>query len=412
LKRSCLIFCTSVLAVNQWAEQFLKWSDVSKKEISRFTSGNDAEWNPRAGVLITTYAMFSATGTRAEHSTKMIQKCKEKLWGLMILDEVHLAPASIFRTVTTEFKAHCKLGLTATMVREDDLVKDLPYLVGPTLNEVDILSLRNQRFIATVECYEIPCPMTDVFRQGHQTANSPEEKRLLFVTNPNKARVCLFLLKKHLVLNHKILVFCDDLFGLAWFSKVLKKDFIDGKTGQDQRQSMIDQFKKAKTGTFILFSKVGDHSIDLPEAEVVIQVCVVDGSRMQEAQRVGRVQRPAENKKVAYFYSLMSEGTEEIQYATKRKGFMEEHGYRYIELDYYRHFDVDTEDVIKYEMQDQLLDAIRGELQNRPAKGDPKTMMRAPAPKGSHPKSKTTTRDRLSKRLKGSSLDDTLMDLH
>jgi DNA excision repair protein ERCC-3 len=398
IKKCILVFCTSMMAVNQWREQFLKWSDIEPNRISRFISDTrkKGEWDHTCGLLITTYNMFTSE-KRAEHSTRMIEKCKERTWGLMILDEVHLAPATTFKRVTTEFRAHVKLGLTATMVREDELIAELPTLVGPRLDEVDLLSLKIHNHVANVHCYRIVCPLTSAFGSAYRTARSPAEKRLLHITNPNKARIVFTLLKRHLRRGHKCLVFCDDLFGLQWFSQVLGSPYIDGETKNEDREKSLNMFRTTKSSAYVLISKVGDHSIDLPEANVVIQVGVVDGSRMQEAQRLGRVQRKKPGTDVtAYFYTIVSEGTDEVGYSDRRREFMEEHGYLYHEYDYKHFMHAETEEFTRDSKQDNLLAAIRQEMEKNP-EGRSEYSELDDRPTKRESKKKGTTRQRLNK---------------
>ncbi len=142
---------------------------------------------------------------------------------MMILDEVHLAPADIFRKVTTEFRSHVKLGLTATMVREDNLVEDLPYLVGPTIHELDTLDLRMRRYIVPVYCHEINVPLTPQFQDAYHQALSAQERRLLCVCNPNKLRVVMELIEIHVRNGSKVLVYSDDIWGLNFYHQQLNK---------------------------------------------------------------------------------------------------------------------------------------------------------------------------------------------
>jgi len=248
----------------------------------------------------------------------------------MILDEVHLATADVFRDVTTEFRTHMKLGLTATMVREDNLIEDLPFLVGPKFHEVDLNVLRMNDHVAEVKCYHIVCPLADGYVEAYRTSKNAEQRRLLYITNPNKFRVCVSLLRYHVDRGHKCLVFCDDLFGLEVCSKLLKREYVAGHTPADMREKRLKSFREAAGGAYILISKVGDHSIDLPEANVVIQFGIVDGSRMQEAQRVGRIQRRGKKASpISYFYAIISDNTPEVGFIARRTTFMEEHGYVY-----------------------------------------------------------------------------------
>jgi DNA excision repair protein ERCC-3 len=347
IKRPCVIFCQSSLAVTQWREQILNWTTVPPSKVMRFAGEFSSEWSPNPWVIISTYAMFSTDSSlyRSGQSLKWINYCKQNNWGLMILDEVHQAPAKIFKQVTAGFKTHLKLGLTATLVREDLGVQELPALVGPKLFELDIFTLRMKKHIAEVECHEIRCPMTPLCYAAHAQTADRAIQRLLYIMNLNKVRVCYNLVKFHLSHKRRIMLFCDDLFALRVYAQMLsniigrKVPSVDGKTENSLRESIVSNFRRAADGDVVLFSKydilegypfvvryskfalcrVGDMSIDLPEADVVIQLAIIQGSRMQELQRIGRVQRPQAHKARAFFHSLVSDGTSEKGYAEHRR---------------------------------------------------------------------------------------------
>lgn len=345
LKRPTIIFCQSALAVHQWREQILRFTNLYGEDVFRFASAYMKRGQmPKSDVpvIVSTYSMFSTktASNRAAGPRKILEQCRNRCWGLMILDEVHGAPADTFREVTNGLKVHTKIGLTATLVREDEKIDDIPYLVGPKLFELDIFTLRMQRHISVVNCHEIQCPMSVAYQALYDTCrtrdsglkdenafNASQEQRLLFITNLNKVRACAALIKRHIALGHKIMVFCDDLFGLKWYSLMLQRPMVQGETQLAARNELISKFRNAKHGDCLLFSRVGDQSIDLPEANVVIQLAIIAGSRMQELQRVGRVQRPAEGKTGAWFYSLVSAGTEEARFARHRREYLIQHGY-------------------------------------------------------------------------------------
>jgi len=372
LKKPTIIFCNSILALMQWKEQILKWSELPTSAISRFASEFAHEWDPNAGVIITTYAMFSNTSNRKNAALNMIAKCNSREWGLLILDEVHLAPARVFRTVANNIKAHVKLGLTATAVREDELIEELPNLVGPKLYELDMHTLRMHNHIAPVECEEIHCPLTDMFTAAFRRAATMEEKRLIYTINPNKIRIVAALVKKHKADNHKIMIFCDNLFGLKVFSMILNMPKISGETPTHERASIITRFRNTKGGDCVLFSTVGDQSIDLPEADVVIQVALMHGSRMQEGQRIGRVQRPMAGKLKAHFYSIVCLSTPETEYAQHRRNFLGRMGYTVDVHDgsdeWKQYIGVESQVVVSTDMQNRLLKLIDNELKDRDEK--------------------------------------------
>ena len=345
LQQPCIIFCQSTLAATQWVEQIKSWTNLSHSAVSAITSMHK-ERNPDAEVVVTTYAMFAGNELkRKEESMQIISKIRRREWGIMILDEVHQAPAETFRLVTGNMICHLKLGLTATLVREDAKVAMLPSLVGPTLYELDVSTLRKHNYIAPIECHEIRLPFTPYWKHHYLHPSSDTwtstkstaavVKELLFTTNPTKMLACMTLIKKHIALKHKIVIFSDDLIGLECYAKILSSvdqsrpcPVIHGKTSEIDKERIVKEFRDAKNGDWLLFSKVGDMSIDLPEARVLIQIAAAQGSRMQEGQRVGRIQRRYAGKNMAYAYSLVSgESESELGFALRRRNYLEDHGY-------------------------------------------------------------------------------------
>lgn len=345
LQQPCIIFCQSTLAATQWVEQIKAWTNLSHSAVSAITSMHK-ERNPDAEVVVTTYAMFAGNEIkRKDESMQIINKIRRREWGIMILDEVHQAPAETFRLVTGNLICHLKLGLTATLVREDAKVAMLPSLVGPTLYELDVSTLRKHNYIAPIECHEIRLPFTEYWKYHYLHPSSDTwtstkssaavVKELLFTTNPMKMLACMTLIKKHIALKHKIVIFCDDLIGLECYAKILSSidpsracPVIHGKTPEIEKERIVKEFRDAKDGDWLLFSKVGDMSIDLPEARVLIQIAAAQGSRMQEGQRVGRIQRRYAGKTMAYAYSLVSgESPAELGFAVRRRNYLEDHGY-------------------------------------------------------------------------------------
>jgi len=207
------------------------------------------------------------------------------------------------------------------------------------------------------------------------------------------------------------MVFCDNLFCLNWYTQMLKKPKIDGSTPVDDRYQILQDFRKSENGGCMLISQVGDQSIDLPEAEVVIQVALMHGGRMQEGQRIGRIQRPQQHKPKAYFYSLISQDTVEVQYADARRKFLHDHGYvveRTKGDGWIRHLTEDTVNIISHEIQDGLLSLINQELLDREAKktrgedieeGEEEAHVDAAQKRGSKRKAEST-KESLNKKLK------------
>lgn len=299
--------------------------------ICRFTS--DAKDKPMGcAVLITTFNMITHTQRRSWEAEETMKWIQDQEWGIMVLDEVHAIPAKMFRRVLTQVKAHSKLGLTATLVREDDKIADLNFLIGPKLYEANWLELQKEGFIARVQCAEVWCHMTPEFYREYLSLGSMK-KMLLCVMNPNKFRATQFLIKYHERRNDKIIVFSDNVYALKHYATALKKPFIYGPTSQSERIHIIENFKNNPKVHTIFVSKVADTSFDLPEANVLIQISSHGGSRRQEAQRLGRILRAKKGALAeefnAYFYTLVSQDTAEMSFSRKRQRFLVNQGYAY-----------------------------------------------------------------------------------
>eukprot|EP00731_Ephydatia_muelleri_P018733 Em0011g773a len=332
IRKRCLVLCTSAVAVEQWRSQFLLWSTVDERTVCRFTSDAKDKPSPYTNVAISTYSMVSYTQKRAWESQKVMDFLQEREWGLMILDEVQTIPADKFRRTLSAVQAHCKLGLTATLVREDDKIQDLNFLIGPKLYEANWMELQNLGFIARVQCAEVWCPMTPEFYQEYLQIQS-RRRKLLYVMNPNKFRACQFLMRYHERRNDKIIIFSDVVFALRNYATALNRPFIDGQTVQSERMKVLQNFVHNPQLSTIFISKVGDNSFDLPDANVLIQISAHGGSRRQEAQRLGRILRAKKDSVAedynAFFYSLVSQDTEDMHFSTKRQRFLVNQGYSF-----------------------------------------------------------------------------------
>ena len=199
VRKSCICLCTSSVSVDQWAAQFKLWTNLSELEIVRFTSQVKESFPPQnqACVCITTYNMVSAGGKRSEESQRALTELRGREWGLMLLDEVHVVPAAMFRKVIGITKAHCKLGLTATLVREDEKVEHLNFLIGPKLYEANWLDLQRDGHIANVQCVEVWCPMTAEFYKKYLSNDQAAKRQILYCMNPNKFMTCQYLMQFH-----------------------------------------------------------------------------------------------------------------------------------------------------------------------------------------------------------------------
>mmetsp|Transcript_15896 Transcript_15896/g.18475 ORF Transcript_15896/g.18475 Transcript_15896/m.18475 type:complete len:814 (+) Transcript_15896:287-2728(+) len=338
IKKSVICLCTNAVSVLQWKYQFQLWTDIPDDRITCFTSDKKESLHPESCVLITTYTMISYSGKRSDQSKGVMDAICSREWGLMLMDEVHVVPAKMFRRVVSSVKAHCRLGLTATLVREDDLISDLNFLIGPKLYEANWMDLTAQGYLANVQCVEVWCPMTGPFMKEYLHAANARVKQLLYVMNPSKLRAVEYLVKFHEARGDKIIVFSDLVFSVKEYADMLKKPFICGETPEKERQAILGLFRTTMAVQTICISKVGDTSIDLPEANVVIQVSSHFGSRRQEAQRLGRILRPKSytqrdgtNRSTfnAFFYTLVSTDTQEMYYSAKRQQYLIDQGYTF-----------------------------------------------------------------------------------
>jgi DNA repair helicase Rad25 len=331
IKKRALVLCTSMVAVEQWKYQFSLWSDIDPRNISRFTREHK-EALPACGVTVTTYSMVSHAGKRSRDAQALMDRLAELEWGLLILDEVQVMPAKTFRTVLHRIAARCKLGLTATLVREDDKIQDLNFLVGPKLYEANWMDLQNAGHIAKVAAHEVWAEMTPEFYAEYLRAKNMNLRRLLWVMNPNKFRACEFLVRHHEARGDKTIVFSDNIFALIAYAKQLNCPFIYGDTPNHERLVVFSHFQHNPSVRTIFISKVGDNSIDLPAANVLIQISSHYASRRQEAQRLGRILRPKprmDEEYNAFFYSIVSKDTAEMFYSAKRQEFLVEQGYSF-----------------------------------------------------------------------------------
>ncbi|GAT27773.1 TFIIH complex helicase Ssl2 [Aspergillus luchuensis] len=271
------------------------------------------------------------TRARSHDAQKMMDWIQSREWGLMILDEVHVVPASMFRKVTSAIACQSKLGLTATLLREDDKIKDLNFLIGPKLYEANWMELAEQGHIAKVQCAEVWCPMTTEFYSEYMREKS-RKAALLYIMNPRKFQACQFLIDYHEKRGDKVIVFSDNVYALQRYALKLNKAYIYGGTPQNERMRILENFQHNEQVNTIFLSKIGDTSLDLPEATCLIQISSHYGSRRQEAQRLGRILRAKRRNDEgfnAFFYSLVSKDTDEMFYSSKRQAFLVDQGYAF-----------------------------------------------------------------------------------
>lgn len=327
ISKSVLVLTTSAVAVEQWIKQFLDYTNISTNKLLALTSDCKSDIWPieSSGVLISTYTMMTYSRKHSEMTERIMRQIRERDWGLLVFDEVQFAPAPAFRRINDNVRSHCKLGLTATLVREDDLIRDLQWIIGPKLYEANWLELQEQGYLAKVLCQEVWCPMTAPFYKEYLKSQHAKQRKL-WSCNPVKLAVCEYLIRYHEARGDKLIVFSDVVFALLHMARSCARPFIYGKVSATERIAILTKFKNSNDFNTIFLSKVGDNALDIPCANVVIQISFNFASRRQEAQRLGRILRPkpkADSRGFnAFFYSLVSKDTQEMVYSDKRQQFI------------------------------------------------------------------------------------------
>ena len=313
-----LILCTGHTALRQWRREILERTTLTPEQVGEYS----ADVKQIAAVTLTTYQMLAWRKDKLSapaHYDLFVQAN----WGLVIYDEVHLLPAPIFRE-TANLQARRRLGLTATLVREDGAEGDVFALIGPRRYDLPWKTLEHQGWIASARCVEVRVPLSDTDRVRYIAA--PARSRFKIAsTNPRKGPVLETLLERHK--DQPTLVLGTDLAQLHWLARRLNIPIITGESSSAERDVAFDRFRRGEDRVLAL-SKVGNFAIDLPEASVAIQVSGSFGSRQEEAQRLGRILRPKATNQ-AVFYTLVSADTDEQLYAERRQLFLTEQGYPY-----------------------------------------------------------------------------------
>ena len=335
--RPAVVVCPSAVSVEQWKRQFLEFTtsrntndpSVKTQVLSLLSRGKQSITNSTS-IILTTYSMLCVDpARRSEKSRRMIDRLTSRPWGTLILDEVHSLPANIFQRIMSQVHARCVLGLTATLLREDDKVQNLTHLVGPKLYEVSRNYLVQQNYLAQVSCVQLTCTMTPPFLKEYSRPGSPMPLRLcLAASNPQKIRECVHLCQKHTRNGDKVMVFSDSLFALHICREALRCPILTGKTPHHERLAILSDFQHSLSCSVLCISRVGDTSINLPAASVLVQISFQGGSRRQEVQRIGRLLRPKPSGGSTYFYSLISSHTHEISFAHRRRSYLEQQGYQ------------------------------------------------------------------------------------
>ena len=313
-----LILVTNTVAGRQWKRELIARTSLTEEEIGEY-SGERKEIRP---VTIATYQVITRR-TKGEY--KHLELFDSRDWGLIVYDEVHLLPAPVFR-MTADLQSRRRLGLTATLIREDGREGDVFSLIGPKRYDAPWKDIEAQGWIAPAECIEVRVTMTDNERMLYATAE-PDERYKLCATAHTKIAVVKSILERHP--DEPTLVIGAYLDQLDELGAELDAPVIQGSTKTAEREALFDGFRRGEIRTLVV-SKVANFSIDLPEASVAVQVSGTFGSRQEEAQRLGRLLRPKADGGGAVFYSVVSRDSLDAEYAAHRQRFLAEQGYGYI----------------------------------------------------------------------------------
>ncbi len=326
-----LVVCTSVSSIRQWIREALDKTNLTEEQLG--------EWSGRRkqlrAVTFVTYQALTWSDPRAERDDIFVRHPHlalfgEQDWGLVVYDEVHLLPAPVFRA-TARIQAVRRLGLTATLVREDEREGDVFSLIGPKRYDAPWTDLEAQGWIAPATCTEVRIPLGPASRSDYAVA-SARHRHGVAATAEEKLPIVELLVRRHLALGEQVLVIGQFVDQLRSIAELLDAPLITGQTTQRRRDVLFDEMR-AGTLPVLVVSKVANFSIDLPEVSVAIQVSGQFGSRQEEAQRLGRILRPKADGGQAHFYSLVSDDTDEVAFARNRQRFLAEQGYSYVIVD-------------------------------------------------------------------------------
>ncbi len=312
-----LVLVTSTVAGRQWKRELIARTSLTEEEIGEY-SGERKEIRP---VTIATYQVMTR---RSRGEYRHLELFDSRDWGLIIYDEVHLLPAPVFR-MTADLQSRRRLGLTATLVREDGREGDVFSLIGPKRYDAPWRDIESQGWIAPADCVEVRVTLTEAERLSYATAE-PDERYRLCSTARTKLPVVKAILDRHP--GEPALVIGAYLDQLETLGEELDAPIVQGSTKVAERERLYDAFRRGELPILVV-SKVANFSIDLPEASVAIQVSGTFGSRQEEAQRLGRLLRPKGDGRQAHFYSVVSRDTLDTDYAAHRQRFLAEQGYGY-----------------------------------------------------------------------------------
>ena len=319
VRRATLILTPSTVAVRQWIAELLDKTSLTPDQVGEYT-GERKDIRP---ITVTTYQILTYRPSE-DGEFPHFGLVTGHDWGLIVYDEVHLLPAPVFR-LTAEIQARRRLGLTATLVREDGREADVFGLIGPKRFDVPWRELERQGWIATAECHEIRVALPEDQRMTYALSEEREKYRMA-AENPVKMDVVRELLDRHA--DDQVLVIGQYLDQLKYLATLLDAPLLTGRTNNAQREKLYDRFRRGELKRLVV-SKVANFAIDLPDANVAIQVSGTFGSRQEEAQRLGRILRPKSDGRPAHFYTIVTRDTRDQDFSANRQLFLTEQGYRY-----------------------------------------------------------------------------------
>lgn len=320
VKEHTLILTTNVTALRQWRDEILDKTDLDPEMVGEY-SGIKKDIKP---VTITTYQILTYRKNK-DSDFVHFDLFNQRNWGLIVYDEVHLLPAPVFKAVAN-LQSRRRLGLTATLVREDGREEEVFSLIGPKKYDVPWRVLEKRGFIAQATCAEIRVPFEGDDQRLEYAIAEARDKHRIAAINPKKLDVVKALIERHC--DDQVLVIGQYLEQLDEVAALTGAPIITGRTPQGMRDKLFEQFRQREVPVLVV-SKVANFAVDLPDANVAIQISGTFGSRQEEAQRLGRVLRPKKRSNQAYFYSVVTRDTTEQEYANKRQLFLTEQGYRY-----------------------------------------------------------------------------------
>lgn len=340
-RTKCLVLCHNMASVEQWVEQYLRWTTLSESSVYGIglKPGMNLAAILCANIVVTTYQRLA--NARKSEAGKRLIKLLDQQWDVLFLDEAHIVPAEGTLRLIMELRARAKIGATATLLREDDGIDFLTRIVGPVLHRISWKRLTREGYIATIDCIKVLCPMSPAAQAAYErTSRSTHDNhthlkaRLISAMNHHKFDVCAALLRYHLAEGHNVVLFFEELHAMQHYARHLRDHsghplvFIQSEEPEEKKLRSLQLFRSGKIRV-LCFSRTGDSSIDLPNANVGIQISSHRKSRRQEMQRMGRIsrkvcvgQRPEEGQQAeSFFYTLISENTKEQE----ERAYREQH---------------------------------------------------------------------------------------